>query len=146
MSKLDELIKRNRIKKTTIAEGIIWKELEAGKKDLAAGEASLETGTFKWATIQGYYGIFHGARALLFAAGYREESHLALRQAIHELYVESGKLSDDAYRALERGMELRELADYKENFSEESARLLCKKVATGLVEMETLLNEMLKRT
>jgi uncharacterized protein (UPF0332 family) len=146
MSRLAELIKKNRIKTATISEGMILKELEVGKKDLATAEASLGSGNFKWATIQAYYGIFHGARALLFAAGYREESHLALRQAVYELYVETGRLGNDAYRALERGLELRELADYKETFSEDSSRLLCKNVGVGLAEIEKLLSEVLKKT
>ncbi len=141
MSKIAELIKKNRIKMATISEGMIRKELEVGKKDITAAEASLASGNFKWATIQAYYGIFHGARALLYAAGYREESHLALRQAVHELYVETGRLGSEAYRALERGMELRELADYKETFSEDSARLLCKNVSVGLEEIEKLLED-----
>ena len=43
---------------------------------------SCEKKNYKWAIIQAYYSIFHGTRALLFKAGYREESHFALKIAL----------------------------------------------------------------
>lgn len=58
---------------------MIIKELEVGKKDLLAAISSFKLGNYKWATIQAYYSIFHGVRALIFKAGYREESHIALK-------------------------------------------------------------------
>ena len=78
-------------------------------------------------------------RALLFTAGLREESHLALRVAIQELYVATGKLSEDSYRALERGMELREMADYKSTFSHDTASWLVGRAKTCLDEIEKLI-------
>lgn len=78
-------------------------------------------------------------RALLFTAGLREESHLALRVAIQELYVATGKLSEDSYRALERGMELREMADYKSTFSHDTASWLVERAKTCLDEIEKLI-------
>lgn len=72
---------------------MISKELEIGRSDLTEAVDGLSRQAYKWTTIQAYYAIFHGMRALLFAAELREESHLALRVAIHELYVATGKLN-----------------------------------------------------
>lgn len=107
-----------------------------GKKDLEAANISYDTENYKWATIQAYYAIFHGVRALIYKAGYREESHVALKLAFKELYIDTGILSQNVYRALERGMNLREMADYKENYSQLGASNLIEMVKDGLIEIE----------
>ena len=52
-----------------------------------------------------------------------------------------GKISEDAFRAFERGMELREMADYKATFSEDTARWLVDKGRICLAEVEKLINQ-----
>ena len=69
---------------------MIWRKLQRGC--LAR--------CYKWATIQAYYALYHGMRALLYASGLREESHVALRVAIQEMYVETGRLSEFSYDRL----------------------------------------------
>jgi uncharacterized protein (UPF0332 family) len=139
MKTVSEYLKANRLKRASMSSDMIRKELDAGRSDLAEAVAGLSRQAYKWTTIQAYYAIFHGMRALLFAAELREESHLALRVAIHELYVTTGKLSEESYRALERGMELREMADYKAIFSQETASWLVERATTCLDEIEKLL-------
>ena len=124
MRTVDDYLKSNRLKRASMAAEMICKELRVGMEDMAEAEHGLERGAYKWATIQAYYAVFHAMRALLYLAGFREESHLALKGAIRELYFDQGKISEEAFRALERGMELREMADYKATFSEETARWL----------------------
>jgi uncharacterized protein (UPF0332 family) len=65
---------------------LVLKEIEAARSDLVDARESLERNKFKWATIQGYYSMFHSARALLFEKGYREKSHYALLIALRELF------------------------------------------------------------
>lgn len=72
--------------------------------------------------------------------GLREESHLALKVAIRELYFDQGQISEEAFRALERGMELREMADYKATFSEDTARWLVDKGRICMAEVEELVS------
>ena len=45
---------------------LILKEISAAKSDMKDAKESIERKKFKWATIQGYYSMFHSARALLF--------------------------------------------------------------------------------
>ncbi len=98
---------------------LVEKELAAARSDLKDARESLRLNKFKWATIQGYYAMFHSARALLFEKGYREKSHHALLVAIREVYA------DDIERSLiqefEHGMYLRQEADYGLKFSQGGA-------------------------
>lgn len=104
------------------APSLVPKELGQADHDLQAATKSCGAGEYKWATIQAYYAMFHAARALLYAAGYREKSHYCLSVALLELYVDTGKLPLSLVKHFDRAMLLRESADYKGDFSETGAR------------------------
>ena len=92
-----------------IGRGMIEKEIEAAESDLMDARDSLEGGKLKWATIQGYYSMFHGARALLYSRGFREKSHYALLIAIREIFFKEHKPS--LIDGFEDAMNLRQEAD-----------------------------------
>ncbi|MDI6904374.1 MAG: HEPN domain-containing protein [Candidatus Bathyarchaeia archaeon] len=71
------------------------------------------------ATIQGYYSMFHAARALLYSKGFREKSHYALLVALRELF--KNQLESELIENFEEAISLREEADYDLIFSEEGA-------------------------
>jgi uncharacterized protein (UPF0332 family) len=98
---------------------LIIKEIEAAKSDLDDAKESVEKSKFKWATIQGYYSMFHSVRALVFNKGYREKSHFALLVALRELC--SNELERSLIQNFEDGMYLRQEADYGLKFSESGA-------------------------
>jgi uncharacterized protein (UPF0332 family) len=100
---------------------LVPKELDQADHDLRAAQNSCDTGEYKWATIQAYYAMFHAARALLYAKGYREKSHYCLSVALLELYTDAGELSLSLVKDFDRAMLLRESADYRGNFSEVGA-------------------------
>ena len=139
MGIIDELEKKNKLKKGNYSPEMVDKEFRVGQKDLESAQKSLVDGNYKWSIIQAYYAIFHAARALLFKAGYREESHAALKMAFKELFIQSGILSQDTYNALERGMNLREMADYKETYSQSGAENLITSVDYALSEIKKLI-------
>ena len=139
LNKFEEFIKKGKLKKAGFSTEMILKELEVGKKDLLSAKDSFKKNDNKWATIQAYYSIYHAVRALLFKSGYREESHTALKVAFRELYINSKILDIKVYNALERGMDLRELADYKETFSKEGAEILLQNVEDAILIIEDLL-------
>lgn len=139
MGIIEDLIDKGKLKHARLNDEMVKKELEVGKKDYASALASLEAANFKWATIQAYYAIFHATRALLYKQSYREESHAALKFAIKELYISSEKLPRLVYDTLERGMELREMADYKENYSQNGAKSLVSAVEQAIIEIEKIL-------
>lgn len=127
------------LKKFNASNEMIIKEFLVGKRDLESAEFSFEGKNYKWATIQAYYAVFHAVRALLFKAGYREESHYALKITVKELYFDKNILDGEIYKVLEKGKDLRELADYKERFSKEAAENLVLKAKDSISKIEKYL-------
>lgn len=114
-------------------------EMRAAGKDLEWAKASLADGNPKWATIQAYYAIFHAARALLFAKGYREKSHNCLKVAIQALYVDEGLLGQGFVDDFDTTMLLRETADYRSDFSAEGAKSAIESAERFLAETAQIL-------
>ena len=135
MSKVDELIRKGKLKRAVISKEMYEKEFNISGKDLSAARKSFEDENYKWATIQAYYAIFHAVRALIYKAGIREESHTALKAALKELYVDAGILSTKTHSTFERGMDLREMADYKETYSKNGAEALITDVQKAIEEI-----------
>ena len=98
---------------------MVLKEISAAETDMKEAEDSLSRGKYKWATIQGYYSIFHSGRALLYSRGFREKSHYALFLALQELF--RNELESSLIQNYEEAMNLRQEADYDLKFSEEGA-------------------------
>lgn len=113
-----DCLKKNRIRRFSQGKMLIMKELTTAEKDLSEAKESLERGKYKWATIQAYYSMFHSARALLYNKDYREKSHYCLIIALKNLYVETGKLSVHFVEGLRKGKNLRENADYYDEWSQ----------------------------
>jgi uncharacterized protein (UPF0332 family) len=113
---LQNLLEERKIVRIKPDKKLVLKEMAAAKSDLKDAKESIALKKFKWATIQGYYSMFHSARALLFAKGYREKSHYALLVAIRDLYA--GEIERSLIQEFEHGMYLRQEADYGLKFSE----------------------------
>ena len=124
-SLFDDCLRNKRIWRFSEAGALMPKELDAAENDFAEARGSLSRGNYKWATIQCYYSMFHSARALLYAEGYRERSHYCLIVALRALYVEKGRLEVRLVEALQRAKSLREEADYNNDWSEDAAKALC---------------------
>ena len=116
---LAKLLNERKLIKAQISKDMIRKEIEAAEADLQDAQDSFQDNKFKWATIQGYYSMFHSVRALLFSKGYREKSHYALLLAIRELFP--NELETELISHFEDGMALRQEADYGSKFSETGA-------------------------
>jgi len=117
--KFKQLLRERRLTKIEPDRKLVLKEIKGATSDLETARKSLQDGNFKWATIQGYYSIFHSARALLYSKGFREKSHYALLVAIQELFRDELDLS--LIQGFEDAMNLRQTADYGLTFSEEGA-------------------------
>ena len=117
--KFRQLLEERRLVRIKPDRKLVLKEIEGAKSDLETARKSLRDGNFKWATIQGYYSIFHATRALLYSKGFREKSHYALLVAVQELF--SDELERFLIQGFEDAMNLRQTADYGLTFSEEGA-------------------------
>jgi uncharacterized protein (UPF0332 family) len=114
-----KLLEERKITRIKRDAALVAKEMAAAKEDLKDARESFELKKNKWATIQGYYAMFHAARAMLFDKGFREKSHYALLVAIRELYA--GKIERSLVQGFEHGMYLRQEADYGLKYSERGA-------------------------
>jgi uncharacterized protein (UPF0332 family) len=119
MSEFRRFIEDRKLTRIRIDRKLILKEIDGAISDLEEAKDSLSRKKFKWATIQGYYSIFHAVRALIYSKGFREKSHYALLVALRELF--SNKLEVGLIQNFEEAMSLREEADYGLIFSEEGA-------------------------
>lgn len=118
-SEFERMIGERRLTRFKTDRSLILKELREAEADLAEAKDSIGRGKFKWATIQGYYSMFHSARALVYSKGFREKSHFALLVALRNLFVR--ELDTKLVRDFEDAMNLREEADYGLTFSEAGA-------------------------
>lgn len=116
-------------------------ELEDAKFDLASAEKEYAEGNFKWATIKGYYSMFHSARALLYSRGYREKGHYCLYVALKALFVEDGKLNAKLAEDFNNSMILREDADYRRDFSQEGANAVIESAKRFLKATKKILSK-----
>ena len=119
---LKRLLSDRKIQKIKADRNLVTKEVKGAEQDLASARDSIGAGNCKWATVQAYYSMFHGARALLYSKGYREKGHRALLAALKELTDDIGGITPDLLRTFAEAMDLREEADYGLEFSEANAR------------------------
>jgi uncharacterized protein (UPF0332 family) len=110
-----KLLEERKIIKVKTDRKLVDKEIGAARSDLKDAQESAGIRKFKWATIQGYYSMFHSARALLYQRGYREKSHYALLAALRELFP--NEIERSLLQGFEHGMYLRQEADYGLKFS-----------------------------
>lgn len=117
---VQKLLEERKILRVRRDSALIAKEIAAAKADLKDAKESLALKKSKWATIQGYYAMFHSARALLYEKSFREKSHHALLVAVRELYV--SEIERSLIQEFEHGMYLRQEADYSLKFSGRGAQ------------------------
>ena len=116
-----DCLANKRIFRFDAAKHLVGSEIEDAENDLKSAQEEFQKSGFKWATIKGYYAMFHAARALLYSIGYREKGHYCLYLAIKEFFVKENKLDSKLAEDFNNSMILREEADYRRKFSEEGA-------------------------
>lgn len=122
----EKLLQSGKIVVFSRGKDLVKKELAVAQDDLDDARAGFVNQRYKWSTIQGYYAMFHAARALLYSRNYREKSHFAITVALKALFVEENKLDIRYVRDLLNAMNLREAADYEADFSREGAEAVMK--------------------
>lgn len=123
-SEFDDCLRRKRIREFSRGKTLVDKELRTAENDLADAKKSFDQQSYKWATIQSYYSMFHSGRALLYAKNYREKSHYCLIISLKALYVEQRLLPVTLIESLLQAKRLREQADYYDEWSQASAEAL----------------------
>ena len=133
-------IERKKLIRCKVEKDLICKEFSAAESDFKDSKDVFKIGKYKLATITAYYAMFHAARALLYSKGYQEKSHFCLRSAIKALFVDKNLLEPSLLDDYDTAKDLRENADYKADFSKESAEALVVKAKIFLKQTKKLLN------
>ena len=120
---------------------LVNKEIAVAQSDLADARAGYEEARYKWSTIQAYYAMFHAARALIYAQGYREKSHYCLAIALKALFVDEGKIEAQSARDFMNAMNLREEADYNAEFSQAGAKAVIAAAGKFIEKSMSILNK-----
>jgi len=136
---LQKAIEKKRILHFAQGKRQVKKELEEAENDLTEALNRFESEKYKYATITGYYSMFHSARALIYSKGYREKSHYYLLVALNSLFVDAGLLSDDLTSEFHDAMVLREDADYHGNFTKEGAEAVLKAAKEFITTAKSIL-------
>jgi len=137
----EKCLEHGKIKRFAKAKILVSSELKLAAEDLRTAKSSFDEENFKWATIQAYYSMFHAARALLYAKGYREKSHYCLIEAIRDFYVSKNLLNFEFVEALKLGKSLRENADYYGDFSADGAEGMIESAADFLKSARKILRK-----
>ena len=135
-----ECLNRGKIIRFPQGKRLVDKELNSARSDLEDAKFGFGHSRFKWSTIQGYYSMYHSARALIYSGGYRERSHYCLLIALQELFVDRGMLDRDLAESFRNAMRLRETADYRSDFSEEGALHVIERAEILLRRAEEILS------
>ena len=122
MISFKDCLEKKRIFRFEPAKQLVDLEIKDAENDLYSAQEEFSGSGFKWATIKGYYSMFHSARALLYSRGYREKGHYCLYLALKEFFVQEKKLDPKSAEDFNNSMILREDADYRRKFSREGAQ------------------------
>lgn len=136
-----DCLKRNKIVPFPAAKKLAVREFKTAGEDLDAASESLKRGRDKWATIQAYYAMFHAARSLLYSRGLREKSHYCLIVAMKAIFVQEKILDLRLVEAFQMAKILRENADYQDEYSSDSAKVLVRKAQEFLQTAERILKK-----
>lgn len=119
-----ECLSKGKITVFADGEKLVKKQLKISSDDLSEAKTGITNQRWKWSTIQAYCSMFHAARALLYAKGFRERHHRCLRIAISHLYSSEGDEFTKLVEVFQLAKQMRENADYDNTFSENGATKL----------------------
>ncbi len=103
----------------------------------------LDAGDFAAAVSRAYYAMFYAARAALLAEGLATKTHSGLVHVFGQTFVQGGRVSAEAGKALREAFRARQLADYAEEevFGREDAARYVEQARRFVAEVERLLGE-----
>ena len=136
-----DCLEKKKIFRFEPAKQLVNLEIEDAQGDLKSAEEDYTQGNFKWATIKGYYSMFHSARALLYSRGYREKGHYCLYLALKAFFVQEKKLDPKLAEDFNNSIILREDADYRRKFSQEGAQAVIEGARRFLKTTKELLSK-----
>jgi len=122
------------------AKVIAW-SVERAHVRLAAAERELEAGVPQLAADHAYYACFHLLSAIFLQDGLVLKRHSALRAALHERLIQTGRLARESGGIFDRLAELRTKSVYTALFAldAETGRVIVDEATRLVAELQRLL-------
>jgi len=113
---------------------------------LIEAENNLKNGTFRSCILSSYLAMFHSARAILFADGFREKSHFAVARYLEDRYIGRGLVEEKWINLLDHYREIRHEDQYSTSFfvTEEEAKNSLQSAQEFVERMKKLLSAVTK--
>ncbi len=117
--------------------------LKDAEESLRAAKILLEEGLYRDSVSRAYYAMHFAARVLLATKGLRPRTHGGVLQSLGKDFVVTGMLNRQATEDLGFAMQLRQRADYSEDFivTEEDASATVRRADRFLEKIRSALEE-----
>ncbi len=121
---IDKLLKLGLLRTTPKSKSKAEESLKNAVSWLEEAGNNLQSKAFRSCILTCYLGMFHSARAILFAEGFREKSHFAVARFLEEKYADKNLLEMKWILLLDHYREMRHDDQYSTSFiaTEEEAK------------------------
>lgn len=108
MNEFERCIEKGRLISVDIGPAQLAHELDEASKDHVQAERRFTAGRFEDASVHAYHAMYHAARTLLLARGYRERNLYCLAAGLRHHYVSQGMLDDSLLKLLAQLKDVRD--------------------------------------
>ncbi len=121
---LHEMIEKGMLRRIPSSSEKAIESIRTSEQWLKESEQTFKAKSFRSSLLTSYLALFHVSRAVLFADGFREKSHVAVVRYLEEVYASKGKLELKWIETLDYYRELRHSDQYSTAFiiSEKEAK------------------------
>jgi len=113
---VERLLEKGLLRKMPKSREKADESVKASGSWLKEAENNLESGSLRSCILTSYLAMFHAARAILFADGFREKSHFAVARYLEEVYAGKGVLEGEWVSLLDHYREMRHDDQYSTSF------------------------------
>lgn len=111
-SNIEILLKGGLLRKISPSRQKAEESMKTADVWIKESENNLGANSFMSCLLTSYLAMFHAARAVLFADGFREKSHFAVARYLEDVYQKKGQLEEKWIKLLDYHRELRHNDQY----------------------------------
>lgn len=113
---LKKLIELDLIRRIPKSKAKAEESINIAESWMEEAENNFNNGTFRSCILSSYLAMFHSARSILFADGFREKSHFAVARYLEDTYKGKGLLEEKWINLLDHYREVRHEDQYSTSF------------------------------
>ncbi len=140
---VSKLLEEGLIRKIPPSRDKAKESIRTAESWLKEAKNNLSSNALRSCIISSYLAMFHSARAILFADGFREKSHFAVARYLEDRYKNNGKLEEKWIALLDHFRETRHDDQYSTTFlvSEDDAESSLESAREFVERMKELAEE-----